>query len=424
MEGIPVKISEQYKPPRKITLPMSVRNKINVIPTFETYDFKLEHAVVDRLSKLEKLKKSQLEKRLKRLELLKKFDVTRNKTTAGTEDRYPNETRILTPVPIFLQNKTETHKEKKQEGAFNLSDFENDTSSPFDNIELKTINDMEELAHVLGSSNISQNHVIPRARESLPNGFANHWQANCHNNTGYSPNSPYMNNIAPTYHIPPTLQSHGPLHSTTSSNMIPQNYTNSPITRAAVSYNLPVVNPLEDSYSPNLIDQSAESKEEYDILKNLQKIIEDRKLEIQIQRPEPAQACTSSLVTNNSQIEKQNEYEQQSTSLNEQERLFARNMAEMGFPYPRVARAVQYFGQDEAKVVEFLLQVQSLLEDKQFREDQIEKALCLNDFEEEKTRQYLENFIQFKNLGFKEDDIIAALAKTSDRDKALDFLIS
>jgi len=57
---------------------------------------------------------------------------------------------ILTPVPI-TQSSTDTHCNKTS-NAFNISDFEADTSSPFDNMELKTINEMEELAHVLDSS--------------------------------------------------------------------------------------------------------------------------------------------------------------------------------------------------------------------------------------------------------------------------------
>jgi len=54
---------------------------------------------------------------------------------------------ILTPVPI-TQSSTDTDSSKTS-NAFNISDFEADTSSPFDNMELKTINEMEELAHVL-----------------------------------------------------------------------------------------------------------------------------------------------------------------------------------------------------------------------------------------------------------------------------------
>jgi len=54
---------------------------------------------------------------------------------------------ILTPVPI-TQSSTDM-RSSKTSNTFNISDFEADTSSPFDNMELKTINEMEELAHVL-----------------------------------------------------------------------------------------------------------------------------------------------------------------------------------------------------------------------------------------------------------------------------------
>lgn len=54
---------------------------------------------------------------------------------------------ILTPVPITVSS-VDTCSSKVSDN-FNFSDFEADTSSPFDNMELKTINEMEELAHVL-----------------------------------------------------------------------------------------------------------------------------------------------------------------------------------------------------------------------------------------------------------------------------------
>lgn len=55
---------------------------------------------------------------------------------------------ILTPVPISTPINNSTNSINNSY-FFNISDFEADTSSPFDNMELKTINDMEELAHVL-----------------------------------------------------------------------------------------------------------------------------------------------------------------------------------------------------------------------------------------------------------------------------------
>jgi hypothetical protein len=54
---------------------------------------------------------------------------------------------MLTPVPITLASTSACTS--KASDNFNISDFEADTSSPFDNMELKTINEMEELAHVL-----------------------------------------------------------------------------------------------------------------------------------------------------------------------------------------------------------------------------------------------------------------------------------
>ena len=41
MEGIPVKISEKYKPPRRISLPASVQNKLNTIIQFEKASFSI-----------------------------------------------------------------------------------------------------------------------------------------------------------------------------------------------------------------------------------------------------------------------------------------------------------------------------------------------------------------------------------------------
>lgn len=68
---------------------------------------------------------------------------------------------ILTPVPI-THSCTDTHSSKTS-NAFNISDFEADTSSPFDNMELKTINEMEELAHVLQPLSDSSSQIIEKA---------------------------------------------------------------------------------------------------------------------------------------------------------------------------------------------------------------------------------------------------------------------
>lgn len=61
------------------------------------------------------------------------------------------ETTILTPQPLSppaSDHVNELQDHVKINGGLDFADFDNDTSSPFDNMELKTINDMEELAQV------------------------------------------------------------------------------------------------------------------------------------------------------------------------------------------------------------------------------------------------------------------------------------
>lgn len=60
------------------------------------------------------------------------------------------ETMILTPQPLSPPP-NDLHDCVTNNGL-DFADFDNDTSSPFDNMELKTINDMEELAQVIGMS--------------------------------------------------------------------------------------------------------------------------------------------------------------------------------------------------------------------------------------------------------------------------------
>lgn len=64
------------------------------------------------------------------------------------------ETTILTPQPLSppVNDLQDLQDHTKTNGDLDFADFDNDTSSPFDNMELKTINDMEELAQVNGTN--------------------------------------------------------------------------------------------------------------------------------------------------------------------------------------------------------------------------------------------------------------------------------
>lgn len=97
----------------------------------------------------------------------------------------------------------------------------------------------------------------------------------------------------------------------------------------------------------------------------------------------------------------------------------------MGFPLSRAARAIRDLGgQDNKKIVEYLLAVQSLEETGISGED-AEKALALTEYNQKKAKAYYENLCTLRDLGFSEEEASAALLKCNiDRDRALDFLIA
>ncbi|XP_071516033.1 uncharacterized protein [Panulirus ornatus] len=100
------------------------------------------------------------------------------------------------------------------------------------------------------------------------------------------------------------------------------------------------------------------------------------------------------------------------------------SMAEMGFPRPRVARAVQKLGTDHKKLIEVLLVLQSLQEN---GEDgyKAERAFYHYMGDVQKTRDHIAAAKQLLDLGFEEERIVDALLKhDNDRDKALEELIA
>lgn len=63
-------------------------------------------------------------------------------------------TQVLQPIPAQQTNFKTSSYDNMLTKNINISDFESDTSSPFDNMELKTINDLEELASVLKPTSV------------------------------------------------------------------------------------------------------------------------------------------------------------------------------------------------------------------------------------------------------------------------------
>lgn len=149
------------------------------------YDFTLEKSITDKMCQWRLLRQSQREMRRKRLEVEKEVREA-TEQAAATEEQSPPERAvspptskpypILTPVQIHASTNSQSTSYSR---SFNISEFEQDTASPFDNMELKTINDMEELAHVLQPAVISDKSesAIKEEKKTQPrlNGYNNQY---------------------------------------------------------------------------------------------------------------------------------------------------------------------------------------------------------------------------------------------------------
>ncbi|XP_066587872.1 ubiquitin-associated protein 1 [Prorops nasuta] len=372
MDGVHVKIAEAYKPPRKMGLPTVYNNKLPDVSK-PIFDFSLEKSVLEKMSEWRKVRRTNHEIRQVRLEEKKKKEEERYKCSQTLSSTATNnislnivptaDTSILTPQPLSPQ--ANEIREKVKENGLNYADFDNDTSSPFDNMELKTINDMEELAQLLQST--PQWTPEAKSEQTTNNLKTENESSICNKENDELPD---------------------------------QTNNNENIDKCSISY------------------QSVS-----EIVQGLQKELENWKPWPDLESPE----------ANVSNFQQHSDLRVQSNSkltnplsdLLEEDKQLAQQLADMGFPIARAARGVRDLGGDDnKKVIEYLLAVQSL-EENGIPGDDAEKALVLTEYNQDKAKAYCKNLYTLKDLGFSEDQASLALLKCNiDRDKALDFLIS
>lgn len=191
-DGVPIKISEKYKPPPTVYLPTKIIQqlaKAEVPVAFEDYNFDLEHKIIsktsewlnwrarDRSERQERIRVRELA-RLKQIEDEQKQKLNQvsypstDEISSCDEDEEPptasqenipiekpfsptNFNTILMPTqalqdPIAIK-KAHRRYASNSSNKIDFSFFESDTS-PFDHLEMKSMNEMEVLAQVLGSS--------------------------------------------------------------------------------------------------------------------------------------------------------------------------------------------------------------------------------------------------------------------------------
>ncbi|XP_065194973.1 protein enabled homolog [Sycon ciliatum] len=114
------------------------------------------------------------------------------------------------------------------------------------------------------------------------------------------------------------------------------------------------------------------------------------------------------------------------SQLKRQEKKLVDQLKQMGFPQDRLSRAVQRLGNDQAKVLEFMFQINKFGESPHnFPPDSTETALVNNECSEEKALAALKLVFELREMGFAEATIHKALKEASNkRDAAIDYLIS
>lgn len=211
IDGLPVKISEKYKPPPKISLPQKIvqclANRGHTTTT-PVYDFHLERNVLGKISEWNNMRQhercerrerirqrqierqKQIEERQKQLLTAVSYPSTEDLSSSEEEQEVEEESHTQQRTNDTESNFNQQEQEQQQQprqplqqytnhfdtilvptvipgtdlhnlnnqmvcpynqnfNKINYSDFENDTSSPFDNVEMKTMNDLDILAQVL-----------------------------------------------------------------------------------------------------------------------------------------------------------------------------------------------------------------------------------------------------------------------------------
>lgn len=378
MDGISVKIAENYKPPKRILMAMSYSqrlalNKLIQEPTI-TYDFSKEESIKSKMYEWKKARTTMKEQRKQRLNQLQQAMNTKstehevldnNKsiktikseniqdnvpsdTSVSTSDPYyqtesgilipkvisTEQSKILTPIPLTNSIKSTTVencdiKSYTHKYPINYSEFESDTSSPFDNMELKILNDLEELAQVLkydsddnltsnsfGSNPPKENISCPKTNKFVSNYASDHIHSNLDNQ----------------------MLSYG-LDGNINAKKLPPN---------GYSYN----------YSQNALTTQMKVNEEastQDVsFRSVSEIMKSLEADLKNTQVTETKSCATSTVDTSVDVKiTKEELPDPFTSLSTDLQQVALAISSMGFPLSRVARACQSLDGNQKKVLNF-----------------------------------------------------------------------
>ncbi|XP_059619577.1 ubiquitin-associated protein 1 [Phlebotomus argentipes] len=431
IDGVPVKISENYRPPPIIHLPQPTRHRLErrEQPTVtREYEFTLELSVLakiaewrtardredtvrrERMLTREQERRRMLEERQKALltqvsypsaEDLSSEDELPGETTQVVTERHStpqghfspptNFDTILMPtvLPESTCQGTKRAPKSPYSAKINYSDFESDTSSPFDNLELKTINDLDILAQVLKGTvsledTTNESTEAPQNRVALENvQNSNDSFAQTLAQVSYD-----MDNISTQVYATPAVQQPQYLNYQTDNYVYP---AYGALMNGGYYYSS-YGNPNAFTAYPQPPPQPAESAPDRLKSKSVPDIAQE--LSSEVQRHSEKRRIRNNSQTIESPCEDEPKNTRKShksetfTQLSKSSQKLAATISTMGFPLDRVSRVTQALGNDDKKIVDHLIPLSELL-DLGFEEAKISEALLKFDNNKERALDFL-----------------------------------
>lgn len=253
------------------------------------------------------------------------------------------------------------HKNNVDKMTF--SDFENDTSSPFDNLELKSINDLELLAQVLNTQQPTNTNAeeSQTAYPTVDNTFSPV------STYGYDQTNPYSNLISDNYYnyyasnyaYVPNAVSYQPVQNNYDDDRY--KFYNYPTTYAPqypqVSETSSVPLTSDDDGQTTLL--KSRSKSVPDIVKELDEEVAEARLKAR-ERSHNCSPAPSRQVKQEASSSQENTSEKLSDpfdGLAPKLQTMCSSIGGMGFPLDRVARACNVIGDDDKKVCDMFVKL-------------------------------------------------------------------
>ncbi|NP_001087386.1 ubiquitin associated protein 1 S homeolog isoform X1 [Xenopus laevis] len=464
LEDVPFKIGDKFRVPDKVGLPIGFCvPDISQLVREAQYDFLLEKKSIEWAEEMKQIKAAQ-----KEAELKARAAGGKNKSATSAINSFLATLQhniILTPTPASDNAiKYPVTSPPHFKADFNPADFECE-EDPFDKLELKTIDDREELKNILNihirpvpASDLSEEGKIfnssdkeeeisaPLKAEDLdlkllpkPNGLINlpHLE-NCEiiptsSKVSLAPIGTVSNIKSlffPKLDCDEGEQNRAKFTSTFHSTSCLPNSTFLDSLSAGSPHKPSEINghhmPGLSSSQADILAQTAmspPSATQILPMGTVEKARTSPNTDAKITTPH----VTVLKVPNSMACSERGgapSYEELLRALSSSERQCVETIVGMGYSYEQVMRAMQKRGQNVEQVLEYLF-IQARLCEKGFYPALVEEAMEMYQWSEEKTTEFLQLMSKFKEMGFDQKDIKEVLLlHNNDQDKALEELMT